>query len=178
MKKLTLASALALALLSLAAIVIHSHDGLEAIHHPGPQAETGAKPGLTRAECIDWVAVTYRIETLATELGRDLAEDAVELGACMANNVRHMAVPIPVPWCDNIFKIHCSGVDLLVELGEALADRCESHLGDALDSERKDHRERLACMRDGVYERYSLRGEATDHKACRALFDQCGADTQ
>jgi hypothetical protein len=179
MKKLSLFSVLAVALLLLAAIVFHrSHNHVEATHHTGPQAATDDEPGLQRAECLEWVAETYRVATLVCELDLDLARDVVELRACMAENVRHMAVPIPVPWCDNIFKIHCSGLDLFVEIGEGLADRCESHLAGALVPEREDFRERRACVRNAVYERYSLRGEASDHNDCRTLFDECGPGTE
>lgn len=179
MKKLTLYSVLAVALLSLAAIVFHrSHNLVEAAHHAGPRAAIGDEPGLQRAECLEWVAETYRVETLANELDLDLAREVVELRACLADNVRHMAVPIPVPWCDNIFKIHCSGLDLLVELGEALADHCESGLADLLDLQREEHRKLRACLRNSVYEHYSLRGETTDRKACRTLFDQCAAGSE
>ena len=180
MKKLMLYSVLAVALLSLAAIVFHrSHNHVEAAHHhAGPQAAAGDEPGLQRAECLEWVAETYRLETLATELDLDLAQDSAELRACMAENVRHMAVPIPIPWCDNIFKIHCSGLDLLGEVGEALADRCESQLAGSLDSKRKDYRKLRACLRDSVYERYSLRGETSDRKTCRTLFARCAVGSE
>ena len=96
----------------------------------------------------------------------------------MANDLQLMAVPIPVPWCDNIFKIHCSGLDLLAELGEALADRCESQLGDSRNLERGEHQKRRACLRNIVYERYSLRGETSGPKTCRTLFDQCAAGSE
>jgi hypothetical protein len=179
MKNLMLYSVLAVALLLVTAIGFHrGHHLVQAAHHDGPPPEAGDEPGFERAECLEWVAETYRVGALTEELTLDPAQSEAELRACMAENVRHMAVPIPVSWCDNIFKIHCSGLDVLVELGEGLADRCESDLADSLDPEREEHGKLRACLRDKVYELYAQHGEVTDREACRTLLVQCAAGSE
>ncbi len=126
----------------------------------------GALPpgeGLTRDECLVWVDDTYRIDAMIRELGLELAEDSGQLRACLKDNVQAMPSPMPTGWCDNAFKIHCSGLDLLTEIGEAQVERCGELLGEALDS----------CAAQKVFDRYSRDGEASDQAACRVARDSC-----
>ncbi len=119
--------------------------------------------GLTRDQCLAWIDDTYRVDALLRELGLELADDASQLRACLADNVQAMPSLMPTGWCDNAFKIHCSGLDLLTEIGEAQVERCGELLGEALGS----------CAAQKVFDRYSRDGEASDEAACRAARDAC-----
>ena len=123
--------------------------------------------GLTRDACLSWVDDTYRLDALTRELGLDLGDSLQELGACTESNMKMMPSTMPQGWCDNIFKIHCSGLDALTEIGEALVDRCADLLGTSLD----------VCTSNRVFDRYSRDGDASDEAACRAARDAC-AGTQ
>jgi outer membrane protein assembly factor BamB len=148
---------------------------------PADEVSRGDTPaestrGLGRAECVAHVDATYRLGPLAGELGLDLTTEIDALGKCMAQNVERMAVPMPVGWCDNVFKIHCSGLDLLTEVGEALAARCEQELADAAGSSSIPSGEaELRCVRDRVFERFSRRGGATAPAECREVLEECAA---
>ncbi len=126
----------------------------------------GAVPpgeSLTRDQCLAWVDDTYRIDAMMRELGLELTEDATRLRACMAKDVQAMPSPMPTGWCDNVFKVHCSSLDLLTEIGEAQVERCGELLGKALGS----------CAAQKVFDRYSRDGEASNEAACRAARDAC-----
>ena len=119
--------------------------------------------GLTREECLAWVDETYRLDAMMRILGLELVDDAKSLRACLENDVQGMPSPMPTGWCDNSFKIHCSGLDLLTEIGEAQVEQCGKLLGEPLD----------ACAAQEVFDRYSKDGEASDEAACRAAQDAC-----
>lgn len=126
-------------------------------------AAVPAGEGLTRDQCLVWVDDTYRIGALMRELGLELAEEASRLRACLASNIQAMPSSMPTGWCDNAFKIHCSGLELLTEIGEAQVERCGELLGERLDS----------CTAQKVFDRYSRDGEASDEAACRAARAAC-----
>lgn len=86
-----------------------------------------------------------------------------ELRACLAKDIQGMPSPMPRGWCDNAFKVHCSGLDVLTEIGEAQIERCGQLLGAPLDG----------CASQKVYDRYTRDGEASDEAACRAAQDAC-----
>lgn len=119
--------------------------------------------GLTRDECLAWVDETYRMDFMMQDLGLELADDHATLRACLEKNVQAMPSPMPTGWCDNAFKIHCSGLDLLTEIGEAQVEQCAELLGEPLDS----------CAAQKVFDRYTWNGEASDEAACRAARDAC-----
>ena len=119
--------------------------------------------GLTREECPAWIETTYALDAMIRDLGLDLAADAEALRACLSENVQAMPSPMPKGWCDNAFKIHCSGLDLLTEIGEALVERCAELLGGPLH----------ACAAQKVFDAYSWNGEASDEAGCRAARAAC-----
>ncbi|MCP3958226.1 MAG: PQQ-binding-like beta-propeller repeat protein [bacterium] len=123
--------------------------------------------GLTRDECLTWVDETYQIDPMIRDLGLELSDDAGTLHACLKDNVQAMPSPMPTGWCDNAFKIHCSGLDLLTEIGETLVERCGKLLGQPLGS----------CAAQKVFDSYSRDGEASDEAACRAARDSCSEAT-
>lgn len=126
---------------------------------------TASAPGetLTRDECVAWVDETYRVDSMMKDLGLDLWDESETLNACLTSNVQLMPSPMPVGWCDNAFKIHCSALDLLTEIGEAQVDRCEELLGEKPSS----------CASQKVFDHYMRDGEASDEAACRAAYDSC-----
>ncbi len=132
-----------------------------AIMGAGPELAPGE--GLTRAECLTWVDDTYRLDAMMRDLGLEMADDAKALRACLKDNVQGMPSPMPTGWCDNALKVHCSGLDLLTEIGEAQVDRCAERLGERLDS----------CTSQRVFDRYMLEGQASDEAACRAALASC-----
>ena len=118
---------------------------------------------VSRSACLAWIDETYRIESMIRGLGLDLQEEVATIRTCIENNVQRMPSPMPVAWCDNAFKIHCSAVDLLMEIGEVQVERCEALLGESLGS----------CAADQVFDRYARDGEASDAADCRAARDSC-----
>lgn len=126
------------------------------------QPETG-EDGLTRDECVAWIDETYRVDTVVHDLGLDLRDDAEDLLSCLEDNVQGMPSTMPRAWCDNAFKIHCSAVDLLTEIGEAQVDRCGDLFGEPLSS----------CAAGRIFDDYSLRGVVSDEAACRAAVVAC-----
>ncbi|MCZ6508892.1 MAG: PDZ domain-containing protein, partial [Acidobacteria bacterium] len=70
--------------------------------------EAFSGPTLTRDECVAWVDDRYRVETRVRELGLGFEADAKTLRSCLESNIQGMPSPMPVGWCDNAFKIHCS----------------------------------------------------------------------
>ena len=119
--------------------------------------------GLTRSECLVWVDETYRVDSVMRDLGLELWDDAATLRTCLEGNLQGMPSPMPTGWCDNAFKIHCSGLDLLTEIGEAQVERCAEMIGESLGS----------CAADKVFDRYMLDGEESDESVCRAARRSC-----
>lgn len=139
-------------------------------------AET-ASEGFSAAECVTWVDETYRMVAIARSLGLDLASEISENRACMERDTQSMAQPIPQTWCDNVFKIHCSGLDLLAQIGDAQVANCEEELSASLGVDVSRNKDWNVCGEQKVFDRYSMRGEESDEATCRRiLFDECGAE--
>lgn len=139
------------------------------------QTSPAARDEVSRDECRTWLADTYRVAPLAAELGLDLEEALAETRECVDENLAQMAPAIPRGWCDNIFKIHCSALDLLAEIGDALIDRCEVELGASLGLDLAHDRSWNVCGEQRVADAYSMAGAASDAAACRRiLVEECG----
>lgn len=132
--------------------------------------------GFSAAECLDWVDETYRMASMAQTFGLDLSAEIGEIHACMDHDTQRMAQPIPQTWCDNVFKVHCSGLDLLAEIGDAQVAKCEVDLSASLGLDISRNQTWNVCGEQKVFDRYSMRGEASDEATCRRiLIDECGA---
>ena len=131
-----------------------------------PSGEAVAGPTLTRPECVVWADDRYDVAARARELGPDFEADAKALRACHESDIQGMPSPMPVGWCDNSFKIHCSGVDLLTEIAEVQVEGCEELLGEKLSS----------CASQKVFDRYSKDGQLSDQAACIAARDSCSGN--
>ena len=128
-------------------------------------AVTGDPGDLGTEECLDWVEQTYRIEPTIKELGLDLAEAYVTSRSCIGRDTRQMVKADAIRYCDNVFKVHCAGLDLLTEIGEAMVARCEEELGLG------EHKSWRICAQHKVFDRYVKEGRASDPEACRAVLE-------
>ena len=139
-------------------------------------AAYGEGPVISGEECLEWVDTTYRLDAIAPELGLDLVAEIEENRACMEGDLRRMPPTLPRRWCDNVFKIHCSGVDLVTEIGEALVRRCESSwLAELSADGGAEPATRRRCASNLVFERYAEKGLAPDASECVQLFEECGS---
>jgi hypothetical protein len=140
----------------------------------------GSPPGErteSTVECLAWIDQTYRIEAMAKELGLDLSEDYKTILECVEGDTQRMAPADAVRYCDNVFKVHCSALDLLTEIGEALVDRCKETLGTSLGLKLNQYDGWKTCAEQAIFDRYSKQGQASDEAACRsALLDECGTN--
>lgn len=146
----------------------------------GVAGQGGARvEGFSANECLEWVHETYRLASMAEEFGLDLSADISDNRSCMEHDTQLMAKPIPQTWCDNVFKVHCSGLDLLAEIGDAQVARCETQLSAALGVDLGSNKTWNICGEQKVFDRYSMRGEATDEATCRKiLLEECGAQIE
>lgn len=141
-----------------------------------PGGEPG-EPTEATLECLAWIDKTYRIDAMIEDLGLDFADDYKALRDCVADDTQRMAPADAVRYCDNVFKVHCSALDLLTEIGEALVERCEEQLGASLGLKLNQYEGWKTCAEQAVFERYSQKGEASDEAACRAaLLNECGTN--
>lgn len=143
--------------------------------HMEQDADGEGERGTT--ECLAWIDRTYRIDAVLKSLELDLAETYRTAQACVARDTRRMTSDNAIKNCDNVFKVHCSGVDLLTEIGEAQVNRCAAWLEDSLGMQVRQLRGWTTCAEQKVFERSSTGGEAGDKGACRAaLLDECGVN--
>lgn len=153
--------------------------GVEASSPATATSETAAADKVTSDECRAWIDDTYRVEALAAEFGLDIDERLAETRACVDGDLAVMPPSIPRGWCDNVFKVHCSGLDLLAEIGDAVVDRCESQLTDSLGSDVAHDKTWNVCGEQRVFDAYSREGKVSDATSCRRiLVDECGADLE
>ncbi|MEJ2085856.1 MAG: PQQ-binding-like beta-propeller repeat protein [Acidobacteriota bacterium] len=132
------------------------------------------KEGVDADECLHWVDETYALQEVAAALEFDLDDAADSLRVCMEKDLERMPSRIPVGWCDNVFKVHCSGLDLLTEIGEAQVDWCESTLEESLGIDLDSLPEWTTCGENKVFENFSMNGQSSDAAACRAALEECG----
>jgi hypothetical protein len=90
--------------------------------HASPEQDGATGDGTSG--CLDWIDDTYGIDALAESLDLDFASEMTGIRACVRRDTERMGDASALKYCDNVFKVHCSGLDLLTEIGEALSDRC------------------------------------------------------
>lgn len=173
LRESTVLTAAALLLLGTAAIAHEDvHEDSESV------PETGSE-GFSAAECLTWVDDTYRMAAMASDFGLDLSAEIAENRACMDHDTQLMAQPIPQTWCDNVFKVHCSGLDLLAEIGDAQVTRCEESLSASLGVDLSRNQTWAVCGEQKIFDRYSMLGEPSDNATCRRiLIEECGAEIE
>lgn len=140
-------------------------------------SEPPSEADAATAECLAWIENTYRIDSITRELGLELSADYEPIRACVDHDTHRMSPANAVKFCDNVFKVHCSGVDLLAVIGEAVAERCEERLGESLGLRLRQYEGWRTCAQHKVIDRYSKKGEASDEAQCKAAFlDECGTN--
>ena len=138
---------------------------------------SGEDAGTGTATCLAWVEETYRIDAMLAALDLDLEGVYEDMRTCIGGDTRRMSTANAVRYCDNIFKVHCSGVDLLTEIGEAQVEQCEEQLTESLGLRLGQYKGWRTCAEQAVFERYAKTGETSDEGACRsALLDECGTN--
>jgi outer membrane protein assembly factor BamB len=136
------------------------------------------KGGFNGQECLTWIDETYRLESVASTLDYDLGGETAALRTCMENDLERMPNRIPVRWCDNVFKVHCSGLDLLTEIGEAQADWCEEALEKSMGIDPNATPEWTTCAENKIFENFSMHGRTSDADACEAALMECGYESR
>ena len=149
--------------------------GVKLLVESGPG--DGAGGGEGTAECLAWIDKTYRIDTMMRDLDLNLSDEYATIRACVERDTSRMGTANAIKYCDNVFKVHCSGLDLLAEIGEAEVQRCDERLSESLGLNVQQYKGWSTCAEQKVFERYSMTGEASDEDACRAmLLDECGTN--
>lgn len=126
-------------------------------------------------QCLEWVEETFRIDSLARELDLNLSSDVDALRSCIERDTRAMGRDNAIKYCDNIFKVHCSGLDLITEIGEALVERCEQELTEMLESSPAARKSWKTCGQHKVFDGYSRQGTPIDPDSCKAAFLECAS---
>jgi len=133
------------------------------------------EPTRGETECLAWIDKTYRIEAMSRELELDLQEDYETALTCVRRDTRGMASENAVKYCDNVFKVHCSGLDLVMDIGDAQVNRCGQQLGKSLGLQLEQYKNWKTCAEQKIFDRYSMSGERTDAETCRTtLLEECG----
>jgi hypothetical protein len=139
--------------------------------------DPAAEPTRGTVECLAWIDKTYRVASMMQELELDLSESYESILACVEHDTQRMASANAVKYCDNVFKVHCSAIDVLTEIGEAQVEKCEALIESSLGLKLDQYKSWRTCGQDKVFERYSMDGKASDEEACRAaLLDDCGTN--
>jgi len=144
---------------------------------PGDGTTPASEKGqLTSDECRSWLRDTYKVAALSAEFGLDFGERLVEMDACVDRDLGMMPPSIPRGWCDNVFKVHCAGLDVLAEIGDLVVEGCESSLEEELGLDVTRNRTWNVCGEQKVFDAYSHAGIVSGPAACRRIFVQeCGA---
>ena len=130
---------------------------------------TAAEREAGTTKCLAWIEDVYRLESMSRDLGLDLDLAYQTARECVGDQQR-----IP-RYCDNIFKVHCGGIDLLAEIGEAQVEYCEARLKHSLGVSPGQYKGWRTCGQGRVFDSYSMNGGSSDAQACKAAFlDECG----
>jgi len=147
--------------------------GVRISYEPAPDAPDtrGTK------ECRRWIENTYHVRALLKEFDLGFEKALDDLLVCVRHDTQRMASDNAIQFCDNVFKVHCSGVDLLAEIGESQVARCEASLKESLGVDLGNHPKWMSCGRDAIYEPYAREGKISAEADCRAaLLDTCGSN--
>jgi outer membrane protein assembly factor BamB len=139
------------------------------------EPSAGGDPTEGTAKCLSWIDDTYDIGRLLEQLDLEFAEDLEVARACVERDTQRMYTTDAIRYCDNVFKVHCAGLDLLAEIGETLVDRCEGWVAESTGLNPKEQSAWTTCTERKIFERYSKEGKAADRQTCLATFlEECG----
>lgn len=152
-----------------------------ALMAPATRSAIAEEVDLTReirgSDCLDWITETYRLQSRLSELELGFEDEYADLVACVERDLARMQAVMPLGWCDNVFKVHCSALLYLTEIGEAEVDRCAAWLGEELGIDPAGHRQWTTCGENAIFTRYSDGGELGAPATCRSvLLDECGEE--
>lgn len=156
------------------AISMYTSDPGAAGHGHPHGAEPGSGEGAT--SCLEWIEGTYRIEMLMREWELDITESHQEMQTCVGPDRRKAASGPEVKYCDNIFKIHCAGLDLLTEVGEEQVQRCKKQLESSLGLTLSDHKGWKTCAQHEIFDRYTKDGATIEDSCNVELLAGCGIE--
>jgi hypothetical protein len=137
--------------------------------------EPGAEPTAGVRACQAWIDETYRIEAMTRDLGLDLAAGLATARACVDHDIPLIPPDKAITWCDNIFKMHCAGSDLVGDIADALVARCKGRLEQSLGAGVAASAAWTTCAQHEVYDSYVQQGVAADAAACDAAWKRCSA---
>ena len=124
--------------------------------------------------CLEKTEQTYQITSIIQKYQLEfLAEQYESIRTCMERDTRRMTTENAVRFCENVFKVHCSGDQLLGELGEAQVEACEQSLGKSLNRDLRQDRRWTTCAKNWIFDGYSQGGKLGDPAACRAALEAC-----
>jgi len=139
--------------------------------------DPAAEPTSGTVECLAWIDETYRMSAMMRDLNLDLSETYETILACVKYDTQRMTSANAVKYCDNVFKVHCSAIDVLTEIGEAQVQQCEEQIKGSLGLKLEQYKGWRTCGQNRVFDRYSMSGEPSDGKTCEAaLLDECGTN--
>ena len=128
-------------------------------------------------DCVAWVEETYKIRSLSEKLGLDVADEYDDALTCTRRDTGTMPRTMAIQACDSVFKVHCGGLDLLAEIGEAQARLCEERLSESPGIDVGERKNWKTCGWHKVIDRYSMTGEpSASESACRAALAECSRD--
>jgi hypothetical protein len=140
----------------------------------GGDGEAG-DPDAGTMGCLAWVEETYLVSSMLEEMALDLDDVYEEIRTCIGRDTRRMSTTNAIKFCDNVFKVHCSGVDLLTEIGEMQVEKCRDHLADTMGLQPEQYEGWKTCAEQEVFQRYAMKGETSDDESCRSAFlEKCG----
>lgn len=135
-----------------------------------------SEPTAGTVACLAWVDETYRIDAMMQNLGLELSATYATIRACIERDTRRMSSTRAIKYCDNVFKVHCAGLDLITEIGEAHIERCAERFKESLGLRLEQYPSWKTCAQHKVFDRYATVGEA-DEETCRTmLLEECGTN--
>ena len=135
-------------------------------------------PDVGTMGCLTWVEDTYRIDFMLEKMALELDDVYEEIRICIGRDTRRMSTTNAIKFCDNVFKVHCSGVDLLTEIAEMQVEGCRDHLNETMGEQLEKYEGWRTCVEQEVFQRYAMKGEISDGASCRkVLLEQCGTNS-
>ena len=137
------------------------------------KADPSGEPTRGTVVCQEWIEQHYQMDRLLPELELNdaMAGQPDELRACVRNDTQRMRSDSAIQYCENVFKVHCGALDLLTEIGEALADRCGEQLATSRGTDYLQSPAWRTCGRERVFDLYALGERIVNVDSCAQVVD-------
>ena len=132
---------------------------------------TTSTEGMER--CLGQIQERYQIEHWIQELDLDLRAFHDETLGCTRRDTLRMTPENAVRYCENIFKVHCPGTDLLTEIGDALVERCRRDLAESTGRDLSADKSWTTCAQHRLFDTYMQKGGDMDLDVCRDAWQAC-----